>query len=285
MEAVVRSFAGAGGITLIGDAYGEVGAAPVLLMHGGGQTRHAWGNTAETLAAAGRYVVSLDARGHGDSDWSPDADYTHDPMIEDARAVAGVLADEAGGRAPAFVGASMGGIISLLAIGERHVDASALVLVDIATRMEESGVDKILTFMRSGTEGFASVEEAADAVSAYQPHRPRPKDVSGLKKNLRQREDGRWYWHWDPAFMDPDGKTPRRSRDPDRLDDAARALTIPTLLVRGRASDVVSEEGARYFLELVPHAEYVDIADAHHMVAGDRNDAFGTAVVDFLTRE
>jgi pimeloyl-ACP methyl ester carboxylesterase len=178
----------------------------------------------------------------------------------------------------------MGGIISLLAIGERHVDARALVLVDIATRMEDEGVGKILAFMRGGTDGFASLDEAADSVAAYQPHRPRPKSTDGLRKNLRQGEDGRWYWHWDPAFIDPEGKSPRRSRDPRRLDDAARALTIPTLLVRGRMSDVVSEEGARVFRELVPHAEYVDVADAHHMVAGDRNDAFGTAVVGFLSR-
>ena len=278
-----REFTTPTGLKLVGDGYGDVGDPPVLLLHGGGQTRHAWGGTAATLAAAGLYVVSLDQRGHGDSDWDPDADYSHDPMIDDIRSVGAELAAEAGGTAPAFVGASMGGIISLLAIGERHVDARALVLVDIATRMEDEGVGKILAFMRSGTEGFASLDEAADAVAAYQPHRPRPKSTDGLRKNLRQREDGRWYWHWDPAFIDPDGKTPRRSRDPQRLDDAARALTIPTLLVRGGASDVVSEEGARVFCELVPHAEYVDVADAHHMVAGDRNDAFGAAVVRFLS--
>ncbi|MEO1061040.1 MAG: alpha/beta hydrolase [Actinomycetota bacterium] len=277
-----REFTTSGGITLVADEYGERGRPPVLLLHGGGQTRHAWGGTAATLADAGSYVVSLDQRGHGDSDWAPDADYSHDPMIEDVRSVCDELAAEAGGTPPALVGASMGGIISLLAIGERHLDARALVLVDIATRMEDEGVGKILSFMRSGADGFASLDEAADAVAAYQPHRPRPKSTDGLRKNLRQREDGRWYWHWDPAFIDPEGKTPRRSRDPQRLDDAARELTIPTLLVRGRMSDVVSEEGARVFLGLVPHAEYVDVADAHHMVAGDRNDAFGSAVVDFL---
>ncbi len=284
MAGVRREFTTADGLTLVGDEYGERGDPPVLLLHGGGQTRHAWGGTAATLAAAGSYVVSLDQRGHGDSDWAPDGDYSHEPMIEDVRHVSAVLGAEAGDTAPAFVGASMGGIISLLAIGERHVDARALVLVDIATRMEDEGVGKILSFMRSGASGFASLDEAADAVAAYQPHRPRPSSTDGLRKNLRQREDGRWYWHWDPAFIDPEGKTPRRSRDPHRLDDAARALEIPTLLVRGRMSDVVSEDGARVFRELVPHAEYVDVAGAHHMVAGDRNDAFGEAVVDFLAR-
>jgi pimeloyl-ACP methyl ester carboxylesterase len=156
------------------------------------------------------------------------------------------------------------------------------VLVDVATRFEETGVEKILAFMRGSPEGFATLEDAAAAVAAYQPHRPRPRDLSGLRKNLRQREDGRWYWHWDPEFLNPQGKTLRRARDPERLDAAARALDVPTLLVRGRMSDVLSMEGAEVFLELAPHTRFVDVADAHHMVAGDRNDIFTSAVAEFL---
>ncbi len=278
----LRRFRSATEITLVGDAYGERGDPPVLMLHGGGQTRHAWGATAERLAASGWYVVSLDQRGHGDSDWAGDGDYTHDAFIADIDAVGGVLSDEAGGTRPVLVGASMGGIVSLLGIGEGRLDARALVLVDIATRMEERGVSKILSFMRSGADGFATLDEAADAVAAYQPHRPRPRDPSGLRKNLRRREDGRWYWHWDPAFIDADGRTPRRTRDPGRLDDAAAALRLPVLLVRGGSSDVVSAEGAAVFCQQVPHARYVDVADAHHMVAGDRNDVFSGAVTEFL---
>jgi non-heme chloroperoxidase len=69
-----------------------------------------------------------------------------------------------------------------------------------------------------------------------------------------------------------------------RLEDCARALKLPVQLVRGGLSDVLSEEGAQAFLEMCPHAEYVNITDAGHMVAGDRNDVFATAVVDFLYR-
>jgi pimeloyl-ACP methyl ester carboxylesterase len=116
----------------------------------------------------------------------------------------------------------------------------------------------------------------------YLPHRKRPRDPSGLARNLRQRADGRWYWHWDPRFVQ------RPSRDPsfthERMQAAARALTIPTLLVRGRMSDVVSEESVRELRALVPHAEYADVAGAAHMVAGDDNDAFSAAVIAFLSR-
>jgi pimeloyl-ACP methyl ester carboxylesterase len=161
--------------------------------------------------------------------------------------------------------------------------ASALVLVDVAPRLEEEGIARIAEFMLGNLDGFASLEEVADAVAAYNPHRPRPSDLSGLRKNVRQRDDGRWYWHWDPSFLSG-GRTdePRSLRNEDRLDDAARALTLPTLLVRGRQSDVLSEAGARHLVTLVPHARYVDVGGAGHMVAGDRNDAFNDAVVDFL---
>jgi pimeloyl-ACP methyl ester carboxylesterase len=71
----------------------------------------------------------------------------------------------------------------------------------------------------------------------------------------------------------------------DSLDDAARGLSIPTLLVRGRMSDLLSQEGADEFLAQVPHSQFVDISGAGHMVAGDRNDHFTRAVLDFLARE
>jgi pimeloyl-ACP methyl ester carboxylesterase len=187
-----------------------------------------------------------------------------------------------------LVGASLGGIASLAAIGE-HLDeqvARALVLVDVAPRIEAEGRLRIGAFMIEHMyDGFASLDEVADAIQRYNPHRPRPTDLAGLQRNLRQR-DGRWYWHWDPAFiMGPRGaadETRSSVVDPMRLAGAARALTIPTLLVRGRVSDLLSEEGARELLELVPHAQLVDVAGAGHMVAGDRNDLFNDAVVNFL---
>jgi pimeloyl-ACP methyl ester carboxylesterase len=130
-------------------------------------------------------------------------------------------------------------------------------------------------------DGFASLEEAADAVASYVPHRPRPRDLNGLRKNLRLGSDSRYRWHWDPRFMSGE-RPPRASQDPERLEAAARALRVPTLLVRGRQSDVVNEDGARAFLALVPHARYVDVSGAGHMVAGDQNDPFTQAVVSFL---
>jgi pimeloyl-ACP methyl ester carboxylesterase len=271
---------------------GHEDAPPVVLLPGGGQTRHAWGTTAAVLADNGWRAYTMDLRGHGDSDWDPDGDYTFDAFAADVGDLAHAVADTSPSDAPpALVGASLGGISSLAAIAEADPPGSvgsALVLVDVAPRIENDGVARIGEFMTANLDGFASLEEVADAVAAYNPHRPRPKDVRGLSKNVRQREDGRWYWHWDPRFVSgrfgSSDETRSSMVQPNRLADAARALPIPTLLVRGRMSDLLSEEGARELLELVPHAELVDVAGAGHMVAGDRNDLFNDAVVSFLQR-
>jgi len=160
-----------------------------------------------------------------------------------------------------------------------------VVLVDIVPDMEEVGAERIRAFMvERAYEGFGSLEEVADMVAAYNPHRARTADVDGLRKNLRER-DGRFYWHWDPRFMDPDaGMMPVEIRDTDRLHAAVERMVAdgPVMLVRGRVSDLVSEEKAAAFVARFPTVEFVDVSGAGHMVAGDRNDAFTAAVIDFI---
>jgi non-heme chloroperoxidase len=274
--------AGARGIRLVADVAGDPSDPPVVLWHGGGQTRHAWGSALQAVSTRW-HGYSVDLRGHGDSEWAADGDYTLDAFAADVVAVATRF-----DRPPALVGASLGGIASLAAIAEHDGPplASALVLVDVAPRIEADGVSRIGEFMTGHLDGFDSLEQVADVIAAYNPHRPRPRNLDGLRKNLRRRADGKWVWHWDPRFVSGRFGSPDETRsslvDRGRLRDAARALTIPTLLVRGRMSDLLSEEGARELLELVPHAELVDVAGAGHMVAGDRNDLFNDAVVSFL---
>jgi pimeloyl-ACP methyl ester carboxylesterase len=282
-------FTGAAGNRLVGDVFGDRGPA-VLLLHGGGQTRHAWRATAEQIARAGRVAYAVDQRGHGESAWIANGAYTFLDFAADARAIAEAIARQSGTR-PTVIGASLGGIAALLAAGdaERKGEAplfAALVLVDITPRVDLDGVAKVQGFMRAhAQEGFATVAEAAEVVAAYLPHRPRPRSLEGLKKNLRQSPDGRWRWHWDPKFLD--GRQPvgdGRGTLETKLVAAASSLKIPALLVRGGASELVHEAHAQEFLDLVPHAQYVDVSGARHMVAGDRNDQFAAAILGFLDR-
>jgi len=263
------------GLHLVADAWGSRDAPPVLLLHGGGQTRHAWGGTAHLLAVHGWYAIALDLRGHGESSWAPDGNYTIDTFVADLRSVVAHFAQR-----PVLVGASLGGMTALLAEGEAPQPVStAVVLVDITPRVEGQGVERIRAFMTARPDGFASLEEAADTIAAYLPYRPRPQNVSGLAKNLRQGTDGRYRWHWDPLLLNG---MPRR-RSPDRLLAAARALRVPTLLVRGTLSEIVSDATQAEFLAAVPNAHYVDVTGAGHMVAGDQNDVFSSAIVNFLS--
>lgn len=263
---------------LAADVSGPAQAPAVLLLHGGGQTRHSWERAHKALAQAGYRVISVDARGHGESEWIADGDYTLEAQVADLVA----LVKAVGGK-PALVGASMGGVNSLIACGQLPALATTLVLVDVTPRLEAKGVEHIHRFMSGSPNGFASLEEAADAIAAYNPTRPRPRDLNGLSKNLRLRDNGRWYWHWDPKFIEGDRHL-KIDHIRDTMADAARHVSVPTLLVRGKESDVVSMDGVRDLQALIPQLEFVDVEGAGHMVAGDRNDKFNSAIIDFLHR-
>ena len=276
-EVRVGSLVGAQGLKLTATFYGDESAKPIVLAHGGGQTRRAWADTALALSDAGYFAIAVDLRGHGESAWCPDGDYRIEAFAQDLNAISKYLQYP-----PVLVGASLGGIAAMVAAGEMNPRIfRAIVLVDITPTMEDAGVEKIIQFMSAHVEeGFESVEEAAAVISAYLPHRPTPENLNGLRSNLRKVDD-RYFWHWDPKFVLGDNR-PSGSRDPSRLAKAVQNIRAPIMLVRGRMSELVSEKNVAEFMDLVPTAHFVDIADAHHMVVGDRNDAFTNAISDFI---
>ena len=278
------------GVRLAGDQWGEGSAPPVLLLHGAGQTRHSWRTTGSVLAAQGWHVIALDLRGHGDSDRSPAGDYRLEDFAADVAAVSRALPTP-----PVLVGASLGGLAALAAVARAAVPARALVLVDISVEVEQEGSNRIRRFMTAHTNGFPSLEAAAAAITAFDPRRTPPANLNGLRKNLRRRPDGRWVWHWDPRIMDGGPHSLNRlvphpgTGEPTlahhlEVARAAPSITVPTLLIRGLRSELVSERSVRALREVIPHATYVDVADTGHMIVGDRNDAFTASLVSYLDR-
>ena len=275
------------GLRLVADRWGPDDGNDILLLHGGGQSRHAWKDTGQRLAELGFRVTAIDSRGHGDSDWSPTGQYD---MLDFSRDVVEILQELPA--APAVVGASMGGMSSLLAQQATTEQLfSGVVLVDVTPRMNLDGVARIMAFMAAYPEGFADLDEAAAAISGYNPNRSKPRSSAGLERVLRQGEDGRWVWLWDPKFVtwrqrldssSPTGFEDRMARMAHDMYEGAEAITSPILLVRGQQSDLVSDDVAEEFRERLPNAAYVDIRGAGHMVAGDDNDAFTSAVTNFL---
>ena len=274
-------FRGEKSLKLVADEWnrGTGGNRPsILMLHGGGQNRFSWKNTGQVLADHGFHVIAIDARGHGDSDRAPGGEYTVNTLAGD---IAEVLQQI--GRPVVLIGASMGGLTGIqVAFDAGPQVVTKLVLVDVVPRFENEGSHRIRNFMTRHVNGFDTLEEAADAIAEYLPYRKRPRNLEGLKKNLRHR-DGRWHWHWDPQFVTQTGDDP--FMEIEKLEREAMALRVPILLIRGKLSDVVSPEGVADFLAKVPAAEFVELADAGHTAAGDDNDAFSAAVVAFVSRD
>lgn len=260
---------------------------PILLAHGGGQNKRAWKGVVSLLAAEGMKAIAVDLRGHGDSAWCERGAYDVRDFAADIATVAAALDPK-----PALIGASLGGLAGLIAEGELAPGSfSSLTLVDVTPTIQAQGVARIVAFMAAhAREGFASHDEAAEAIGAYLPHRPGRKSSDGLAHYLRRKEDGRFYWHWDPAFIEYILRVREERAGADAelggamLSAAAGRLTLPVHLIRGGSSDLVSLEDVAHFRRLVPHAEFSDISGATHMVVGDQNDAFGRAILGFLVR-
>lgn len=275
---------GVDGIRIAADRLGDPDSPAAVFLHGGGQTRRSWGRAAAAVADRGWQAITVDLRGHGESDWSEDGDYRVVSFAADVLELLRELPPR-----PVIVGASLGGFTAMLLAGELAPDAlRAVVLVDIVPDMDPSGASRIHRFMYDRMEsGFESLDEVADMIQEYNPNRSRPADLDGLRTNLRQR-DGRWYWHWDPKFIDGTAASPPiEVTEVERINAAVEAILaagVPMLLVRGQMSDLVTQDRADAFLARFPQIEFVDVAGAGHMVAGDRNDVFAEAVVDFLAR-
>ena len=262
------------GLILRADVGGKLGAPTLVMMHGGGQTRHSWSRAMNHLIEKGYYVVNYDARGHGDSDWAPKGDYNVVTMAADLRAVLATIS----GRV-AIIGASMGGLAAFYAIGtaERPI-AEALVMGDVVLNPTEEGTARTRAFMLAHQDGFATLEEAAEVIASYTGHK-RSGNLEGLRRNLRQRENGRLYWHWDGRLLDQDLQARRTM-----LHEVAPKVTLPLMLMRGGKSLVTTDANVAEMKQAVPQLEVQIIPNAGHMITGDDNETFATGIDGFLRR-
>ena len=262
------------GLTLRGDVGGTPGAPTLVMIHGGGQTRNSWSRAMKHLIEKGYYVVNYDARGHGDSDWAPNGEYNVITMGSDLRAVLATISGPV-----AIIGASMSGLSAFYAIGvaERPI-ANALVLADIVISPAEEGTARTRAFMLAHQDGFATLEEAAEAIASYTGHK-RSGNLEGLRRNLRLRDNGRLYWHWDARLLDMDLPARRVL-----MHEVAPKVTLPVMLVRGGKSVVTNDANVAEMKQFVPQLEVQVIPNAGHMITGDDNETFAVGIDDFLRR-
>lgn len=263
------------GVRLAADCYGEPSARTIIFAHGGGQSRTAWRGAARAAAEEGYYAVSLDLRGHGDSEWSPEGDYHFASYVRDFAAIIPSL----GGKA-ALVGASLGGRVALLMCTSHPDMVGALALADVTPRIDEDVADDMREFFHRSAQGFATIEEAAQTLAALTEDKT-PSPAVRLLPHLRE-QDGRFHWRWDPRFVQ--GRFVAESGQLQLLEDSARALKTPTIVIRAELSTVVRAEHVEEFKRTSPHIETRVAPGIGHMLTGDANDAYAPMLIEFFKR-
>lgn len=261
--------------------WGHAGAPVVVCLHGGGQTAYMYEELGDALRRRS-HVLAPDLPSHGDSD----AIEGFGPVAI-ADTIPAFLAEFGVARA-AFVGASLGGIVSVHVAADHPDAVAAIALIDVGHRLEPEGVRRIVDFM-TRHESFGSLDEAASEIARYLPQRRGVRPES-LNRNLRQRADGRWVWKHGLGrrFREsPDEPHPADNLDVflDGLEPKAASLSCPVLVLRGAQSDVLSGEGAEAVSALIPGARLETVERAGHLAAGDNPHSTVGLITDFLAEQ
>ena len=248
---------------------------PLVLLHGVGQTCHTWDLFAAAMSPH-FHVMAFDQRGHGDTDWAADKDYSRRSMVKDVEAFTTAL-----GLDHFFLtGMSMGGANSLSFTANNPGRVEALVVVDVGPRVENKGVQNIRNFMKDFRE-FDSLDEAAAVIHKFNPRRP----LEIIRKytvvyNLKQLPSGKWTWKYDTYFSEGHSRIDVKQMQQE-LSQEVKKIACPTLLVKGAESDVLSLDGARLLQTAIPGSEFALVAGAGHSVMGDNPPGFEAAVREF----
>ena len=259
--------------------WGNPDNPPLVLLHGVGQTCHTWDLFAAAMSPH-FHVMAFDQRGHGDTDWAPDKDYSRKTMVKDAEAFTTAL-----GLDRFFLtGMSMGGANSLAFSGQNPDRVEALVVVDVGPRVENKGVQHIRNFMKDFRE-FDSLDDAAAVIHKFNPRRP----LEVIRQytvvyNLKQLPSGKWTWKYDTYFSEGHSRGDVKQMEQE-LSTEVKKISCPTLLVKGAESDVLSLDGARLLQAAVPGSEFALIPGAGHSVMGDNPPAFEAAVREFYQKK
>jgi pimeloyl-ACP methyl ester carboxylesterase len=253
----------------------------VVLLHGGGLTAHTW-DMAALILRERYHLVALDARGHGDSDWSPDAgDDTNRLMVGDTEA----FIDHLGYDRLALVGMSMGGMTAMR-YAERHPERlSALVLVDVWPGIMLTGALEV-DESRRGPEVYDRFDDFLDRAVRFQPKRSPDSLRYGLIHSLKQLPDGRWTWKNDRRprpQQDEATANAERERTSLELWETIRAIRTPTLLMRGESSRALPQEDAERVIAEMADARLVVVPEAGHSVHSNNPKFFAQALDEFLS--
>jgi len=252
--------------------WGTAGKPRFVCLHGGAQTAHSWDDFAP--AVRGDYhVYALDQRGHGDSDWAPDGDYSRDIQCEDVEAFVSAL-----GLSPFILtGLSMGGINAITYAARYPEKVRALIIVDVGPEIETRGRENIQNFTR--IDELDSFEAFIERAHRFNPRRSLDNLRQRLSHNLKQLPSGKWTWKFDQQRLNAGI---RSGIGPEGLWEDVRKIRCPTLIVRGGESDILTPEAAQRLQAVIPNSKLTVVPGAGHSVMGDNPVGFNAAVQEFL---
>jgi pimeloyl-ACP methyl ester carboxylesterase len=256
---------------------------PLVLLHGLGNEAHLWDDFVPSVASHYR-VLALDQRGHGDSDWDPEARYDAESMTDDLEAVLDAFEIDRF----VLVGFSMGGRVSMTFAGRHPERLAGLVIADIGPEVDARGVLRISGEMAERRAPvFANVQEYAGMLSlnypAGQPHALKRMAEHGLRK----RKDGLFELKMDPKLR---GERPTDEASKAKEDafiqqqwDALAKVPCATLVVRGAASDILSPEVADKMVnDVLQNGRLAIVPQAAHSVMTDNPQGFEDAVCSLV---
>jgi len=276
-EVRVERWSGAAGNSLAVEIFTGSNELSVMLLHGGGQTRHTWRRAARRLQAAGTPCVTFDMRGHGDSDWIECGDYRLDAFLADLRCVL-----EQWRRPTVLIGASLGGIVGLMAAGERLAMLRGLVMIDTAPQLDRAEIERYLRFFGAGSgAGFESPAAASAHVASYFPSLTVP--LASIERGLKQSAGGRWQWRWDTRVVLGEHNSVALPHEA-RMHRYAEQVSVPLLLVRAGASALVTDQAVERLRTCAPQLEIVQLAGAHHLFTPEESLLIVDQLGGFLRR-
>ena len=256
--------------------WGDRAKPTILLLHGFAQTCHSWDFV--SLSLADRFhVIALDQRGHGDSEWAPDGDYSPESQQRDINAIVEAL----GLNDLILMGLSMGGRNAFTYAANHPETVKALVVVDASPENLRAGSQNIKRFVQQEDE-LDSLDDFVERVRVYNPRRPISQIRGSIAHNLKQLPNGKWTWKYDRVLRTPGGRPSPDHKTAERLWGYVDSLKCPTLIVRGAASDVVALETAEQMRLRIPNGQLATVEGAGHLVMGDNPSGFERMVSAFL---
>ena len=271
-----RTTTATGDLKLAYQEWGPDDGPVILALHGFGVSGHMFDEFGQR--ASDRYrLINLDQRGHGDSEWAPDGDYTRETFVADVEAVREGL----GFQQVILMGHSMGGLNAVEYTFQHPDRVSALILVDVGPEAAKEGVDNIMRFTRGPDE--LDFDEFVQNAMRFNTRRTEENIRERMRHRLRPLENGKWTWKFDKRFREGEGAVRSGSEiSSDELWRRFRELAPPVLLVRGGQSDILSQEVAERVVAEVASARLVVVPEAGHSVPGDNPDGFTAAITEFL---